>query len=251
MARSSGVTAICGLEAEAKLLRKLGVEARVTAGDAARGRAEAENAAAKGKGALLSFGIAGGIAPGLAAGSLLLPRAVKSESGEVFPADEKLRADLVAALKQAGLEFSEGALLGLDHLAKTREDKEALFYQSRAEAVDTESIFVARAALRAGIPFIVLRAISDPAEVSLPPAAAIGLDQAGRPAIRPVLTSLLQNPLQLFGLIRAAIGTNRALKALAAASDASAALFSAPPQPGASADLHRIKAARHPSKKRR
>ncbi len=101
----SGVTAICGLEAEAKLLRKLGVEARVTAGDAARGRADAEDAAAKGKGALLSFGIAGGIAPGLASGSLLLPRAVKSENGEVFPADEKLRADFAAALSRRGWNF--------------------------------------------------------------------------------------------------------------------------------------------------
>jgi len=240
MARPSGFTAICGLEAEAALLRALGVEARVTAGVAARGRAEAENAAAKGKGALLSFGIAGGIAPGLAAGTLLLPRAVKSESGEVFPADEKLHADFAAALRRAGLAFMEGAVLGLDRLAMTQADKEALFYQSRAEAVDTESIFVARAAERENIPFVVLRAISDPAEIGLPPAAAIGLDQEGNPAIRPVLKSLLQNPLQLPGLIRAALGARRALAALAAARDASAALFSAPPGGGA-------KAARHPT----
>jgi len=233
MARLSGVSAICGLEAEAKLLRPLSIQVMVIAGDAARGREAAERAAARGKGALLSFGIAGGIAPGLASGSLLLPRAVKSESGEVFPADETLRAAFAAALRQAGLEFSEGALLGLDRMAMTQADKEALFYQSRAEAVDTESIFVAQAAKRARIPFIVLRAISDPAEVSLPQAASVGLDQEGNPAIRPVLKSLLQNPLQLFGLIRAAIGAKRALKALAAARDASASLFSAPPKPGA------------------
>ena len=181
----------------------------------------------------------------------MLPRAVKSESGEVFPVDENLRADFAKALRQAGLAFTEGALLGLDRMAKTQADKEALFYQSRAEAVDTESIFVARAAKAAGIPFMVLRAISDPAEVSLPPAASVGLDQAGRPAILPVLRSLLKNPLQLPGLIRAAIGANRALAALASARDASAALFSAPPGGGASADPHRIKAVRHPSQKRR
>lgn len=251
MPRFSGVTAICGLEAEAKLLRVLGVEVRVTAGDAARGRAEAENASARGKGALLSFGIAGGIAPGLAAGSLLLPRTVKSESGEVFPADEKLRAAFADALRRAGLGFSEGALLGLDRMAMSQAEKESLFYQSRAEAVDTESIFVARAALRAGIPFMVLRAISDPAEISLPPATSVGLDEDGNPAIFEVLLSLLKNPLQLPGLIRAAIGAKRALAALAAARDASASLFSAPPGGGASADLQRIKAGRRPSRKRR
>ena len=59
MAPLTGLTAICGLEAEAKLLRPLGIQVMVTAGDAARGQAAAENASAKGKGALLSFGICG------------------------------------------------------------------------------------------------------------------------------------------------------------------------------------------------
>ncbi len=221
MRRLSGFTVVCGLQAEARLLRGLGVEIEVTAGDAARGRAAAERAASEGADGLLSFGICGGLAPGLTSGTLLLPRAVKSEIGEVFPADEKLRADFAVALRQAGLAFTEDALLGLDRMAMTRADKEALFYQSRADAVDTESIFVARAAKAAGIPFLVLRAISDPAETALPPATSVGLDEAGNPAILPVLLSLLKNPLQLPGLIRAAIGANRALKALG---DAAAAL---------------------------
>jgi hopanoid-associated phosphorylase len=216
----SGLTAICGLGAEAKLLRRYGVTVLVTGGDAARGKAAAEQAASKGRGALLSFGIAGGIAPGLASGTLLLPRAVKSESGEVFPTDDKLRARIAGALKKAGLEFSEDDFLGLDRMAMTRSDKEALFYQSRATSIDTESIFVAAAAKRAGRPFIVLRAISDPAEVTLPHATSVGLDANGNPAIRPVLVSLLKNPAQLPGLIRSAFDANRALKILGKATAA-------------------------------
>ena len=110
----------------------------------------------------------------------------------------------------------------------TRADKAALFAQSGAAAVDTESLFVAHAAHRARVPFLVLRAISDPAEISLPPAASVGLDEDGNPAILSVLLSLLKNPFQLPGLIRAARDADKALDALEAARDAAATVFSAP-----------------------
>jgi adenosylhomocysteine nucleosidase len=214
MAGLIGLKAICGLEAEAKLLRPLGVEVLVTAGDAARGKAAAERAVARSTKALLSFGIAGGLAPGLASGTLLLPRTVLSESGEIFATDEKLRSVLANALHQAGISFVEDELLGLDQMAMTQAAKAALYARSRAAAADTESLFVARAAARVKRPFLVLRAISDPYEIALPPAASVGLDEHGRPAILPVLLSLLRNPLQLPSLIHAARDANRALNAL-------------------------------------
>jgi len=214
MAGLTGLKAICGLEAEAKLLRPLGVEALVTAGDPVRSKAAAERAVARSTKALLSFGIAGGLAPGLASGTLLLPRTVVSESGEIFAADDKLRSVLANALHQAGIPFVEDELLGIDQMAMTQAAKAALYARSRAAAVDTESLFVARAAVRVRRPFLVLRAISDPYEIALPPAASVGLDERGRPAILPVLLSLLQNPLQLPGLFRAARDANRALAAL-------------------------------------
>jgi adenosylhomocysteine nucleosidase len=220
------MTAICGLEAEARLLRPLGIEAKVTGGDAARGRAAAEWAVAEGGRARVSFGIAGGLAPGLAGGTLLLPRAVRSASGDVFPVDEALHAEFAKALRQAGLYFIEDEMLGLDQIAITRATKAALYAQSGAVAVDTESLFVARAAYLARVPFLVLRAVSDPAEISLPQATSVGLDEDGNPAILPVLLSLLKNPLQLPGLIRAARDATRALKALEAARDAVATVFS-------------------------
>ena len=228
----TGIAAICGFEAEARLLRPLGIDVTVTAGDAARAKQAAERAAAVGGRARVSFGICGGLAPGLATGTLLLPRAVRSASGDVFPADDVLRAALAEALRQADLYFIEDELLGLDRIAMTRADKAALFAQSGAAAVDTESLFVAHAAHRARVPFLVLRAISDPAEISLPPAATVGLDEDGNPAIFPVLLSLLKNPLQLPGLIRAARDADRALDALEAARDAAATVFSAPPAAG-------------------
>jgi hopanoid-associated phosphorylase len=227
-----GIAAICGLEAEARLLRPLGIDVTVTAGDTARGMEAAERAAVPGGRAQVSFGIAGGIDPALPSGALLLPRSVRSENGEVFSADETLRTALAGALLQAGLSFAEGEMLGLDQVAMTRAAKAALFAQSGAVAVDTESLFVARAAHRAGVPFLVLRAVADPAERELPPAASVGLDAGGRVAFGPVLRSVARSPKQIPGLIAVARDTRRALAVLEAARDAAATVFSARPSIG-------------------
>src|ERR1700691_3210445 len=218
-----GIAAICGLEAEARLLRPLGIDVTVTAGDTARGMEAAERAAVPGGRAQVSFGIAGGIDPALPSGALLLPRSVRSENGEVFSADETLRTALAGALLQAGLSFAEGEMLGLDQVAMTRAAKAALFAQSGA---------VARAAQRAGLPFLVLRAVADPAARELPPAASVGLDAGGRVAFGPVLRSVARSPKQIPGLIAVARDTRRALAVLEAARDAAATVFSARPSIG-------------------
>ncbi len=61
---------------------------------------------------------------------------------------------------------------------------------------------------------MVLRAVADPAGFALPPAAAIGLDEAGRIALLPVLGSILRHPGQVPALLRLARHTRAALAAL-------------------------------------
>jgi hypothetical protein len=97
-----------------------------------------------------------------------------------------------------------------------------LFQRTGAVAVDLESGAVARAATKAGIPFIVLRAIADSATRDLPPAARIGLDAQGRATLGTVLGSVLSHPGQLPALIRLALDTRVALKALARAVEGTA-----------------------------
>jgi adenosylhomocysteine nucleosidase len=62
--------------------------------------------------------------------------------------------------------------------------------------------------------------VADPAERALPPAALIGLDAAGRPALGRVLLSLVRQPAQLPALLQLARDTRRALAALRRAGDA-------------------------------
>jgi len=206
--------ALTGLLAEARIARRAGLAAAAAGGDAARTRIQAEQLLAQGASALVSFGIAGALAPGLAPGALVLPRAVVEEDGVRWEVDAGWRALLQAALARSGLALSEGDLLGASQAIESVAGKSAAFRRTGAVAVDLESHVVARAASRAGRPFIVLRAIADPAARGLPEAAVEGLDENGAPALRRVLASVARNPGQIPALLRVAADTRRALAAL-------------------------------------
>jgi adenosylhomocysteine nucleosidase len=69
-------------------------------------------------------------------------------------------------------------------------------------------------AQRHGIPFAVLRAVCDPADRNLPPAALVALSAKGRIALARVAISILFRPQQIPGLIALARDASRARRAL-------------------------------------
>jgi adenosylhomocysteine nucleosidase len=75
---------------------------------------------------------------------------------------------------------------------------------------------VARAGAALGIPFVVLRAIADPAVRDLPPAALVPLRMDGNPDVGQVFASLLRRPHQLPSLLALAREARFALQALVA-----------------------------------
>lgn len=211
------IAAVTGLAAEAEIARGVGIAAVACGGDASRAAAAAERFIVEGAEGLVSFGIAGGLLPGLASGTLVLPRAVRDEAGAVYAADPAWRARVRAALPT---EPAEGDILGAAAIAFSAAEKAALHAKTGAVAVDLESHVVAAAARRAGRPFIVLRAIADPASRSLPQAVAVGLDAEGRATLGPVALSVLRRPGQIAALLRLACDSRRALRALARAAEA-------------------------------
>ncbi len=212
--------AVTGLAAEACIVRRIGWRAVAVGGDADRTRRAIAQLIAEGASALVSFGICGGLDPALGSGALILPHAVSSEDGRHRRVDAALRGALAAALGRAGIAAAGGDVIGAARAADTPSRKAALHRRSGAIAVDLESHLVADAAAAAGIPFAVLRAVADPAERALPPAALIGLDAAGRPALGRVLLSLARQPGQLPTLLQLARDTRRALAALRRAGNA-------------------------------
>jgi len=211
------LAAITGLRAEARIATRGGLAAQATGGVAAQTTAVADLLLAQGAEALVSFGIAGALAPGLAPGTLILPCAVIAEDGSRYAVDEAWHARIEDALAAAALRVETGDILGAKEAASSRARKAALFAKTGALAVDLESHLVAHAAARAGKPFLVLRAIADPAMRDLPQAAVNGLDETGAPALGRILKSVTRHPAQIAALLRLAGDTRRALFALRSA----------------------------------
>lgn len=211
------VGAVTGLEAEAAVARRAGIAAKPSGGVPAQTAAIAEGFLHDGVELLMSFGIAGALAPSLVPGTLLLPRQVVDENGGRFPVDAVCHAHAVQSLRAAGLAAEEGDLLGAREAASTRARKAELFRMTGAVAIDLESHLVAQRAARAGKTFLVLRAVADRATQALPPAAVDGLAPSGKPALGRVLLSVASDPRQIPVLIRLAGDTRRALDALGSA----------------------------------
>jgi hypothetical protein len=105
-------------------------------------------------------------------------------------------------------------IAGVDRPLTGTTEKRALHAATGAAAADMESHIVARLAGEHGLPFAVLRAVADPAERTVPPAALLGMRPDGSVKIGAVLGSLAKSPGQLPALLRVAADTRRALAAL-------------------------------------
>lgn len=203
---------ITGFTAEARILSSLSPFVACAGGSADRAQSLATEFVAQGCDALLSCGIAGGLAPDLPPGSLVIGRKLRGSQG-LFAGSDELCDQLAARLPEA----LQGVVAASDAIIDSPVTKRSLFRSYNALCVDMESWGLARAALESSVPFAILRVIADPAQRTLPPAALVGMDEDG--SVRPlrVLRSLLGQPSQLPALIRVALDTQIALAALAKA----------------------------------
>ena len=199
--------AVTGMQREAKLLRGR-CEVIVAGSDNSALASKLEGAIDRGARTILSFGICGALAPDLAAGSLVVGFRVVSAAGS-WTADEKWSNRLASPCAAA-----TGTVAGSDSILLTEVAKYALHRETGAIATDMESHIVARVASERGLPFAVLRAVSDDARHELPPAAAYGLTKDGRIDYSAAMLSVLDEPSQVPALMRTARDTNVALRAL-------------------------------------
>ena len=197
---------VVGLAAEAKLAQCLGRSIGVGNGTAAGAQRAIDELIRRGATALLSFGIAGGLAPGLAAGTILIPSAVLTAAGEI-----RCDRDLVRRLGGP----SNGSMLGHGSIASTVAQKAELHATTGAVGIDLESGAVAMTAAAQYLPFAVLRAICDPAERGLPNAAQIALDEHGQVKLLPVLAALARRPGEIISIIRVGVDAMSAHRGLA------------------------------------
>jgi adenosylhomocysteine nucleosidase len=200
--RRAPIGVVTGLRVEARCLRGPNVCVACSGGSAERARLEAARLVGEGAAALVSFGLAGGLAPRLRPGDLLLPETVRSAAAASWSVDPVWRERVRATLAAGDLEPRAGTLVGSERIVATASDKRALFEATGAQAIDMESHAVAAVAAASGLPFLVLRALADPHDQAIPQVAREALRPDGRIRLRATLGGVLREPGQLLALFR-------------------------------------------------
>ena len=170
-----------GLPGEARAARGAGAAVLCADGSPARARAHAEALAGSGAAGLVSFGVAGGLDPGLRPGTVVVATEIAAPGGASLGIDREWAGRLAARLGPA-LAVVRAPVAGVPEPVGDAAARAALAEASGAAAVDMESREVALAAAEAGLPVLAVRAIADPAGRALPASAlaAFGVARAGR-----------------------------------------------------------------------
>lgn len=208
------VAVLAALAVERRLLRPTdSVRVWQSGPGPAASRAAAERAIAAGAGALVSWGLAGGLRPGLTTGAVIISARVEDASGAVLNGDpawaEHVRSQLIASSAAVQL----GGLLSSDNVLTSAPAKAAAAAGSDAVAVDMETFAIAAVAAAHGVPWIALRVIADEVLDGLPAGIQDCVDGAGNMRFAGV-TGVLLRPGQWAALMGTAACYRRARRSL-------------------------------------
>ncbi len=173
-----------------------------------------------GAAALVSWGMAGGLDPALAPGTIFLPSEVISvEGARVAIAGswrERVAEAIAARAARERNPIVTGRLLTSATAVGSLADKARFFRESGAAAVDMESLAVAQAAHAHQKPFLAVRVIVDSATDALPRAVTAAANEKGHLHIWRLIGALARDPAELAPLIRLAQRYRAANRSLAA-----------------------------------
>ncbi|MDE2365536.1 MAG: phosphorylase [Betaproteobacteria bacterium] len=218
-----GIVTAMRMEARCITRRRLPFNQRISLGQSASiwlcgmgdeaARQAAAGLKAGGAAALMSFGFAGALDPGLRPGDLILPETI--HAGHSMPVDLGWRSRLRKMLP-ASLNVSGGMLTTSRQVLSSASAKLELGRITGACAVDMESGAVAEAAAHAGLPFLAVRVISDAVEFSPPPVLLDAVRPDGSADLTRLLPLLLRGSVTLPVLLRLAMESRAACSTLSA-----------------------------------
>jgi len=187
---------VVGMAFEARIAESLGVPV-VCGGDGQNLAVSLARAMAAGCGGLISFGVAGGLAPELKPGSCVIGSAILDGEQE-RQTDARWAQRLMRIIPGS----VHGPIVGVREPIADAADKRALHQQTGALVVDMESHMVARAAAQHGVPVAAIRVVVDPAQRTIPRSALAGTRADGTIDPIGIMRSLLRYPRDLAGLVR-------------------------------------------------
>jgi hopanoid-associated phosphorylase len=202
-----GIIAVTSLALEARIA--LGPGVSVICSQGSQLHAALKSAVERGVSGIISFGIAGGLAPELAAGHWVVATAIRTGQ-QRFATDRAWTGRLLERLPGA----VHADIVGTDAPVAEPSEKRRLHTQTGAAAVDTESHIAAMIAAAYQVPFVACRTVIDAVDTHLPPAALVGLRPDGTPDVAAVFRSVVRQPRQLPALLRVAVDSRIAGAAL-------------------------------------
>lgn len=155
----------------------------------------------QGVSALMSFGVAGALDETLRPGDLVLPERIHTEYAHPVSIEwrERILQHLPKHVKVAG-----GTLATSYQVLTSEAEKREFSAKHGACAVDMESGAIAEIAANAGIPFVAVRAITDPIEFSPPPTLLGAVYPDGSVNALHLLTLILRRSVNVRTLLRLA-----------------------------------------------
>ena len=195
---------VVGMKFEARIAAGLGVPV-ICGGDGKNLSSLLTQAMAAGCGGLISFGVAGGLAPHLKPGTCVIGSEIIDDEG-TRATDERWALRLTRIIPGSVY----GAIAGVRQPIAHAADKQRLHGETGALAVDMESHIVAEAAERHAVPFAAIRVVVDPVGRTIPRSALAGSRADGTIDPIAVMRSLARYPRDLIGLIRLSLDTRAA-----------------------------------------
>ena len=146
---------------------------------------------------LVSYGYAGALDPTLRAGDLLFGLSVSNEKTTIETDGDALKLLISELEKIKGIGARLSLFYAAPSIVKTESQKSHLRLKGGWDAMDMESFAIGCAAQRHDRSFLIVRAIVDIADVSLPDRISEMVDERG--AIRGInaLWKILKNPMEL------------------------------------------------------
>lgn len=172
---------------------------------------------AAGARSLVSWGCAGGLDESVRTGTVIVAAHVAGSAAIVW-SPARQWSDRVAGAIGDAVPVVRGTLACPDHAVRAPAEKRALARRGMI-AADMESAVVAEIAERAGVPWIVVRAVADTAAMAVPSSVTDAVDAAGRLSPLRLARALLRQPGDVRLLPPLARGFRGALRALRIVAD--------------------------------
>lgn len=165
----------------------------------------------KGAERLISWGCATALKSGLQPGDLVLPQILVSEEQTAVSQLHINSVWLENTLTHlSALNPHTGLLAESSHVVTQSTEKKLIHQQTKAIALDMESIAIAQIASQNNCPVLVIRCIADPVAMNLPKAVSYAHNDQGDIILTKLLYFLLNNPNELLSLIRLGLHFNAA-----------------------------------------